>query len=685
MQTVGTLEIAVRQDGNFTWPLENPKLHLRATNNGSSAVVVSFAAAIEETGQEVPAFPQPNTLFLAAGEAQEMSAILDAATGELSNLPYNVVTTRTVVWNFSGQGTVETPVSVLRIDVDNPGAASPSAMRVSGRVVDIEGNPLAASIQAKAGSGQSTTGTDQSGTFTLTLPQASNWVVRADVAGYQSGYLFLDHAGDVANQVITLSPRDDADFTYGTAIVGATGNIGFWQGTLSPDERSLLLPQGMEIWHQDVEAYRTEAKLFLYSIGGDKQWEYAMGYEAWGADLSPDSNWAVAAAKDPLHPKLILLDGASGEPVWEKALSVENFPSAAGFSGHQSNELRFSPDGNHIAIGTGEGDLYLVERTSGDLEWSVFLRGQVRALIFSPEGAALYAGAGDGNLYKLAAADGSVLWQTPIGSGWPLLEGMKLSPDKSMIGVMTKAGEVTVIDAADGSVFFFFDTAGIGQWLDFSGDSQVVVASSFGGTYGLVAATGARLFRLDGAKSGRFARDQGYFVYGGSPAAVYNSWGTQISDVIKVSATELIAGGQFSWISADGASLVFAMTDVRQPGSPILYTVSGAETTTGCGTTLSPELRLSLPQVAFNGAYYQAELAYLPSTDGALWFALAAATSTSSSPCSDPATLTASSTGWQLFIPSVEYGAGNYWAELEYLPASGNGQMRFKLLRYGAN
>lgn len=589
---VGDLSIAVRQEPAFTWPMETPKLHMVATNIGTGTLTVPYRATVRETNQEVSTYPQPPILYLAPGESQAMAVILDAEGGRINTLPFDQVSRRTVVWSFAGQGELETTVSVLRVDaVPRPGQplATPTAsMKVSGRVVDPQGQAIPdVQIEARAGGIGVPTGTSHSGSFELTLQRASNWVITAARPGYATSYTFLDEAKDYSGLVVVLDPHPNKGFTYQTAQVLERSSIGFWQGRVTPDGGLVLLPQGMEIWSREVEPDRNSANLMLYTTAGEKRWQHAMGYEAWGADISADGKWAVYAAKDPFKPELGLVDAATGRLVWEKPLDTTAFPSGSTFTGHQSNEVRFSPDGTMIGVGTGEGDVYLIQRSDGAVVWSAFLEGQVRGVTFSPDGQYMYAGAGNGVLAKLRVADGTEVWRAPIGT-WPLLDGMKLSPDGTKIGTMSKAGEATVVDTATGRVLFTYDTAGIGQWADFSGDSRVFVAASFGGTYGFVADSGERLFRLDGGKAGRFAKGQNFLVMNfGGTTAVYDYRGTRISNRIP-GLDGPVMPGQFAWVSADGRTVMLAASLIQQPGSPVLWIARGETSAVPVDSTMGP-------------------------------------------------------------------------------------------------
>src|SRR6185436_8123107 len=139
---------------------------------------------------------------------------------------------------------------------------------------------------------------------------------------------------------------------------------GFWRGAVSESEGTFVAFPGQENWKTaptdpEARALRAAARIYKYKFDGTKLWEHAPGWEAWAGDMTPDGRYVAYALNPtatsfytPTENKLVLLDGATGTPIWTKSAPPGD---AAIGKKLDSLELAFSPDGKWIAVGSTAG------------------------------------------------------------------------------------------------------------------------------------------------------------------------------------------------------------------------------------------------------------------------------------------------------------------------------------------
>lgn len=557
-QNLNALKITPGDIPSATLPLDVALKHrFTVQNTGTTSLTFDLRTKVVETNQEAPTFPQPPTIYLSPSEETVITIILDAAIGNLSQLPVGKHI-RTVVYKFinsinssdSLTVSIEYPVTIL-----NKTNISGS-FQITGKAVDQNGSPLAnVNINLETGTDITlATGTGSNGAFSFSVPKHSKWMLKGSKQGYSDAYAFVDSSSQQSYELkLVHFENTKAQFQ---SIKTVNTNIGFWQGAVTDDEQHILLTQGMEIWNNPD--LRQHGKLMLYNPNGTMVWEYEMGYEAWGASISSDGKYAAYAQKHFLYPELVLLDATQPSLIWKKDLNIENFPTGSSFIGHSSNEVRISNTNKYIGVGTGEGDFYLLNLSDGKLLWRKFLKGQVRNSRFTGNDEFVYVGS-DPWLYKFRISDSSEVWKSNIYS-WPLHYGLRLSPDESMIASMVKSGEVTVIRTSDGKRLWSYDQGVIGQWVDFSRDGKYLAAAAFGGVWIYDAPTGKTLWRAKGTKAGYFSFDNKYLLLNNE---LYTVNGTRI-----LMLQEMI-GSQFAFINKGNTRIVLATGQMNGPGTGI--------------------------------------------------------------------------------------------------------------------
>lgn len=558
-QTASDLQINFGSTPSATLPLDVALKHrFTVKNTGNAELIVDLRTRVVDTNQEAPTFPQPPTLYFSPQEEISVAVILDAATGNLNQLPVGDHT-RTVEYKFINRSSPNDTLKITNtyqikiLDKTN----ITGSFQIFGKVVDQNGAVIAnAQLNLETGTDFSLPdGSRNDGTFQYNVPTHSKWMLKASKQGYSDAYAFIE-PGKSGPYQLQLLPAPDITVQFQQTKTVNT-EFGFWQGAVSSDEQYVLLTQGMEIWQN--ESIRPLAKLFLYKVDGTKVWEYPMGYDSWGLSMSGDRAFVAYAQKHPTQPEIGLLDGTTGALIWKKKLDLQNFPTGSFFIGHNSNEIRISNTKQFVSVGTGEGDFYLLRLSDGQLLWRKFLKGQVRNSQFSSDDQYVYVGS-DPWLVKLKTSDGSEIWRSNISS-WPLHYGLKISPDGTLIAAMVKSGEITVISTSDGKKMWSYDQGVIGQWLDFSVDGKLLASAAFGGTWIFDVSTGKPLWRSKGTKAGYF--NEKYLLLFNE---IYTLDGTRIYML-----PDNNIGGQFAFINKDASRVVFAAGQMNSSGIGISF------------------------------------------------------------------------------------------------------------------
>jgi outer membrane protein assembly factor BamB len=258
----------------------------------------------------------------------------------------------------------------------------------------------------------------------------------------------------------------------------------------------------------------------------------ATGREKWNFKSSMPIASSVAVADGVVYfvssaGSLVALDAAAGQPKWVYAVEHERRFEARNLHGYRP-AAQTIPDAwdvytsspavvnGIVYFGSGDGNVYAVDASSGVLQWK-FATGDVVHASPAVASGTVYVGSFDGNLYALDAASGQPKWVFKGGQD-PAIHnqvGFQSSPTvvDGTVYVGCRDAHVYAIDAASGRKKWDYPTSK--SWVN----STPVVRD------GLVYAStsdSSRFFALD-ARTGRlrFNFDARAYVFS-SPALAGN-------------------------------------------------------------------------------------------------------------------------------------------------------------------
>ncbi len=402
--------------------------------------------------------------------------------------------------------------------------------------------------------------------FATQVPTRDDWMVRITAEDFGSRTLTAAQLADAGS--ITLSAVSDLSYGYQLAKT-AVAPVGYWRGAVSESEKTVVLIPGQENWSDPGDdaadaALRARSLIRKYSFSGELLWEYAPGWETWGGDMSADGSRVVFLVTPDISRyragdwKLGVLNGRTGELLWSVTGQI---PYLEGL------EASVSPDGRYVAAGSTQGALGVHDGSTGALLWqkAAGTFGQVRKLLFV--GDHLYVGSGDGFLVKLVAATGAQVWKSFVG-GWPFVNGLDVNETAGLIAVGTKSKDTSVVNAQTGEVLWSKQTGALDAVISPDG---LHVANFYGDIFN--ARTGALVGQTGVGATALFSPDSQYLIQADRGlVTIADLAGKVLSRIVDSTDTQAGSGEQAQWsyLSADGATLIVASRDMDTPGERAL-------------------------------------------------------------------------------------------------------------------
>lgn len=570
-----------------------PKLRVRVTNNGNSAIsYVGFDFRPDNQAQNLPGcatHPNGGFINLEPGESTVVSVWSNCYFGDGLVLPEGT-SEHVAEFRFSKGNesfSLQEDFTIINdLNRNSPELTDGKNMTISGTIRVAGGYNPQIGLKVKTTRSQEfNVETQPAGagmfSFSFEAAERDDWYLV--VSGNTPPELNVNFPNKTVKVSSFSSPEEieidwaSLDYEYQVelnldqAIVTPTG---FWRGAVSESEETVVFIPGQENWlgNNDDErrVYRDQSTIYKYNFAGEKLWEYQPGYECWGGDMSPDGSRVVYQ----LVPNggtysVGVLNGADGSLIWKKEFTEFN-PTSRAIEGL---EAVLSNDASLVAVGTvPTGVVTLFDAETGDIVRQVPNApdgadnwGQIRSLAFDSNDEFLYVGSGDNYLRKVRVSDGQLMWRAFIG-GWPFVMGLQFSSDESFIVTGTKSFDQARVNTATGETVWINDSGTLEAALS-SNDRYV---ANFGGDI-MDAETGEYItFLRQGAESHFFANDE-------LIAKMDRSIRVSYVNGKHVMSSEQSGGGlgggeqsQWSYMSSDGSLVIIAYRDmVTDPGNQI--------------------------------------------------------------------------------------------------------------------
>ncbi|HMO57806.1 MAG TPA: hypothetical protein PKC19_10635, partial [Roseiflexaceae bacterium] len=199
-----------------------------------------------------------------------------------------------------------------------------------------------------------------------------------------------------------------------------------------------------------------------------------------GIAFSPDGTQLVSASRDGT---VRLWDVAAGSEV--DGFNFQTAMSEDGMTRYWATGVAFSPDGRILAVGSVDGNIYLLDAATGNQ--IRLLRGHtnwivIRGLAFSPDGQLLYSASLDSSIRMWDVATGAAV-DTLIGHRLDIFS-IALSPDGTqLLSVSDQEGRLVIWDTVTRQPISSLRVGqGLVTGISFSPDNFALALTGYNGT-----------------------------------------------------------------------------------------------------------------------------------------------------------------------------------------------------------
>ena len=131
--------------------------------------------------------------------------------------------------------------------------------------------------------------------------------------------------------------------------------------------------------------------------------------------------------------------------------------------------------GQHLYIGSDDGNLYCVNSTNGEEIWRYSAYDRIAYSSPTVEAGRVFVGSYDDHLYSLNASNGSLLWDFTTGNN--IISSPKYSDDKIYFG--STDGYVYALNASTGSLLWQYNTEDV-IWSSPSIQNDILIITTKG-------------------------------------------------------------------------------------------------------------------------------------------------------------------------------------------------------------
>jgi hypothetical protein len=589
-------------------------------NTSSTRIRVPFTASITITPFEPDLFgahPQPSILYLDPGQAYPIRLQYEIPTdsrapawsvGDQVSVPMTLTLQEQSVTTGQNVGTAVTVQLPNIVSVVRPPQATafdpdpPSNATITGTVRDADTLNVFANTPLLLDSGGFTqhVSTDANGRFTATVfaykrpggaPDWREFGLQVDGSDHSldAQALVIPKAGETTTfDTVVAGPRPMADYVE-------TGSLNLGLNAYAWDASADGTILATVPFHSGLSQSVIEARAFVdaFTSDGKLLWRFPLREETPAIDVSDDGQF-VATTRRPAS-ETGPQDVTGGEAIvinraGQLVLTIPEFAAKLGAFGPEDRtthftEVRMSHDNRYLALGDGEGRLFLFDRLSGSELWRVFTKGQVRRIDFDTNDARIFVSSGDGYL-RAFDLTGSQLWQTWVDS-W--LTASDVSAHFILASSKAARQGLHLINKVTGATVWSYQVESIASQVRIAPDESYVWYGTFGGASSWLPKNA--MFTIDGfpirqlaranlsaADAGAITADSQLIAYThGCTMNVSDRAGRPVFRSAELGVTDdSVCSGQFShmlWVSPDGSRIVAAVgpRDVTNSGNSVYF------------------------------------------------------------------------------------------------------------------
>jgi len=185
-------------------------------------------------------------------------------------------------------------------------------------------------------------------------------------------------------------------------------------------------------------------------------WSYTAGNSVRSVSISADGEYIAAGSDDN---NVYLFDKDSSMPLWSYT------------AGNSVRSVSISADGEYIAAGSDDNNVYLFGKDSNTPLWSYGTEGRVYSVAISADGEYIVAGSWDNKVYLFDKDSSTPLWNYTAGNS---VRSVSISAD----------GEYIAAGSDDNKVYLFGKDSSTPLWSSYSPSDYVTeIAISADGEY----------------------------------------------------------------------------------------------------------------------------------------------------------------------------------------------------------
>jgi outer membrane protein assembly factor BamB len=512
LASFGDVELWGEKAYTFTLPCDR-ELHFKfmVKNTGQGNKQVRLDVGQQLTGTKalvsclhsVTTHPQPNWMYLKAGESGMVQIDIDCSVSQLKNVSkasvgYPIDFT---VTDYDEQGLRMNHVETYRYEVTATGKTyskssvtkgSKCSVKICGYLKDSKGKPIKhANVMVTSGWAlHNSVFTNEKGYYSVKVmpyyskfrKQYAEYVISPRVKGYKAkSILVLPKKSTIKKNIILKKQNTKMSYTQTKKIP-----LGIQAYDLDASKDGSVI--ATVPFHTMLPKAQTEGKrtLLVTTKTGKELFRKALPSETPYVDVSDNGEYVLVTSEfaGNEHTTAILYD-KTGKEVYR---TPDQLPVVNVFTKQVEQErttksycARLSHDNRIVAYSSTEGDFWMIDWQTGQILWQTKVSGQVRTIDFSEDDKEVYISEGGGYVYCFDVETATQKWKSFI-QAW----GTEARLTKKYYIVTTKCDgyALMVFDRKSGEKVWDYPVTCRGTALEVSADEKLLFwGNDKGGEY----------------------------------------------------------------------------------------------------------------------------------------------------------------------------------------------------------